>query len=274
MTTRLPLRCAQFLPAALLLALPSASASAAPTPRATFPVLEKQIAAHQVATVAVNKKVHDVHVTLTNGKHEIVVYPSHQEPQLVAQLTAAGATVKVKKKKKKVKAAGHHLRYIAAGILVAIVAIGGAVYVVGRRRQLEAGPAGAAPPQPEALRLRLRPRATNRPPPPPAPEPPAAARRVGSEPPAAQPTRRPAQTAGRRRRPARSRRGRRPTGPSRDQAAGHGREVAAAATGQAGQGVRHVAGQSRQQPAPLGGALRPHAPQARATSRAPNKRAR
>jgi ATP-dependent Zn protease len=169
MTTRLLRRA--LLPAALLLALSSASASAVKTPRATYSVLQQQIAAHEVATAAVNKKVHDVHVTLKDGKHEIVVYPPHQEPRLVAQLSAAGATVKVKKKKKKtVKAAGHHLRYIAAGILVAIVAIGGAVYVVGRRRQLEAGPAGTSP------------AAASSPPPPPPPPAPAS-----PEPPAAPP---------------------------------------------------------------------------------------
>jgi ATP-dependent Zn protease len=163
MTTRLLRRA--LLPAVLLLALSSASASAVKTPRATYAVLQQQIASHQIAAVAVNKKVHDVHVTLKDGKHEIVVYPPHQEPQLVAQLSAAGATVKVKKKKKTVKAAGHHLRYIAAGILVAIVAIGGAVYVVGRRRQLEAGPAGTSPAAGSA---------PPPPPPPPAPEPPPA----------------------------------------------------------------------------------------------------
>ena len=87
----------------------------------------------------------------------LAIYPSHNEPQIAAQLTAKGVTVAVLKPKVKAKPAVHHtLRYIAGGILVIVILAILAVLLIGRRRNLtqtpeggsgQAGDASSAPPQ-------------------------------------------------------------------------------------------------------------------------------
>ena len=112
----------------------------------SYQALQGQIAAGQVHAATFNKKAHTLHITLADGRHVLVSYPSHDEPQLVAQLKSKGASVKIKKAKK--KAVHHKLRYIAGGILVAVIAIVAIVLGVNRRRPHEAEPAAGGPAAP------------------------------------------------------------------------------------------------------------------------------
>lgn len=131
---------------ALALSAPAGAGAAATvhfTPE-TLATLQGQIKGGQVQAAAFNKKAHTVHITLKDGRHVIASYPSHNEPQLAAQLTAKGATVQIKKVKIKKKPAHHKLRYIAGGILVALIAVVAIVLGLNRRREGEAAGGAAA----------------------------------------------------------------------------------------------------------------------------------
>ncbi len=142
---------------AVLLAVPAlfgAPALALRSKTASLTALQSQIDAGKVRSASFNKKAHTVHIVLTDGARELVSYPSHNEPQLAAQLQAKGARVKVDKAKTKKKPAAHRLRYIAAAVLVVLVLIVALVLGLNRRRPRRAaadGPggtetAGAPPP--------------------------------------------------------------------------------------------------------------------------------
>jgi ATP-dependent Zn protease len=115
----------------------------------SYKAFQRQMAAGQIRAVTFNKKPHSVRITLQDGSHVLAIYPSHDEPQLAAALSAKGVTVAVLKPKVKAKPAVHHtLRYIAGGILVVVILAILAVLLIGRRRNLAGvgdGPgAGAA----------------------------------------------------------------------------------------------------------------------------------
>jgi len=108
--------------------------------RESFPAFEGQLNAGQIETATFNKKAHTLHLRLTDGRHVLVSYPSHEEPQLAAKLEAKGVVVHVAKKKKATKAVHHKLRYIAGGILIVVIIVVAAVLLIDRRRKLgEAG---------------------------------------------------------------------------------------------------------------------------------------
>jgi hypothetical protein len=146
-TTR-PFRLA-LAAACLALALtPAAAPAAVHFQRESFPEFEHQLTGGQIHAATFNKKAHTLHLTLNDGRHVLVSYPSHEEPQLAAKLQAKGVPVVVEKKKKKAKAAVHHtLRYVAGGILIVVIVVVGAVLMVDRRRRLAAeGGTGASAP--------------------------------------------------------------------------------------------------------------------------------
>jgi hypothetical protein len=100
---------------------------------------EKQLAGGQIQAASFNKKVRSIHLTLKDGRHVLVKYGAGQEPTYVAQLQAKGVPVTIlataqaaKEAKKPVK---HKLRYIAGGILVAVVIVVGAVLLIDRKRK-------------------------------------------------------------------------------------------------------------------------------------------
>jgi hypothetical protein len=106
----------------------------------SLPEYEKQLAGGQIQAASFNKKVRSIHLTLNDGRHVLVKYAAGQEPTYVAQLRAKGIAVTflqpaqaAKKAKKPVK---HKLRYIAGGILVAVVIVVGAVLLIDRKRKL------------------------------------------------------------------------------------------------------------------------------------------
>lgn len=100
---------------------------------------EKQLAGGQIREVTINKKVRSVHVTLNSGQHVLAKYAAHEEPKVKAALEAKGVPVHVLAKaaayKEAKKAVHHKLRYIAGGILIAVVIVVGAVLLIDRRRR-------------------------------------------------------------------------------------------------------------------------------------------
>jgi hypothetical protein len=100
---------------------------------------EAQLASGQIKAATINKKVRTVRLTLNDGRHMLAKYPAHQEQRVAAELEAKGVPVAVLGKahgeKAKSKPVHHKLRYIAAGILVAVIVVVGAVLLVNRRLQ-------------------------------------------------------------------------------------------------------------------------------------------
>ncbi|HMD56015.1 MAG TPA: hypothetical protein VKG82_00940 [Solirubrobacteraceae bacterium] len=101
---------------------------------------EAQLAHGEIESATFNKRVRSLHLTLKNGTHVLYHYPPKDEPTLNAALVARHIPVTVlsstQAKSETAKAPVHHkLRYIAGGILIAVVVIVGAVLLVDRRRK-------------------------------------------------------------------------------------------------------------------------------------------
>lgn len=117
--------------------------------------LEGQLRARAVAEAEFNKVAHHLHLKLRDGRHVLVDYPGHEQPQLQRKLLAAGVPVTIEYTPKSTKATHHTLRYVAAGILVVVLVVLGALLIARRRRlsRLEEARAGGgtqpAPPSPE-----------------------------------------------------------------------------------------------------------------------------
>ncbi|HVA19566.1 MAG TPA: hypothetical protein VMU55_05290 [Solirubrobacteraceae bacterium] len=133
----------------LALALAASAAGVVHFTRESFGAFEKQLAARQIHAATFNKKAHTLHLSMNDGRHLLVSYPSHEEPQLAAKLAAKGVPVAVEKKqKKKATTAVHHtLRYVAGGIVVIVIIVVAAVLLIDRRRKLGEEATDAAPPQ-------------------------------------------------------------------------------------------------------------------------------
>lgn len=124
----------------LLVGLPVATAGAEITyQHETLQEYEKQLASGQIKSATINKKTRSVRVLLTDGRYVLAKYPAHGEPAVAKALEAKHVPVTVLSKeaadreaKKKVH---HKIRYIAAGVLVAVVVIGGGVLLFDRRRK-------------------------------------------------------------------------------------------------------------------------------------------
>jgi hypothetical protein len=101
----------------------------------------KQLAARQIRSAAVNKRLRTLRLTLKDGTRVLARYPAHQEPQTVSKLKAHGVAVTVlgkpaaEKEAKAKKPVHHKLRYIVGAVVIAVIVIVGAVLLVNRRRQ-------------------------------------------------------------------------------------------------------------------------------------------
>ncbi len=137
---------------ALLLAAaaPPASAAAVHFQHESFTAFQQQLSAGQIVSATFNKKAHTLHLSLSDGKLALVSYPSHEQPQLAALLTAKGVPVSVEKTKKAAKAVHHTLRYIAGAIVVVVIIVVVGVLLVDRRRKLGAEASDPGPPGPSA----------------------------------------------------------------------------------------------------------------------------
>jgi hypothetical protein len=101
---------------------------------------EKQLAAREIEKARINKQVRHLDITLKNGQQFTYVYAAHDEPAVAAKLAAGHVPLEVlsptaAKAEAKKGAVHHKLRYIAAGILGAIVIIVLIVLFVDRRRK-------------------------------------------------------------------------------------------------------------------------------------------
>jgi ATP-dependent Zn protease len=105
-----------------------------------YQALLSQVRSGNVTVAVINRRPHDVKVTLKSGAVQEAIYPPADEKALARSLRAHGATVKFTKAKK--PAVHHKLRYIAAGILGALIVVGGGLWFVSRRQQ----PGTATPP--------------------------------------------------------------------------------------------------------------------------------
>jgi hypothetical protein len=94
-----------------------------------------------------------VHVSLNDGRHMTVVYPTYEEVQFVALARADGTpvAVAVAKPKAAAKSVHHTLRYVAGGILVLVIIVVAAVLLVDRRRKLSEGAADTPSTQSQSL---------------------------------------------------------------------------------------------------------------------------
>jgi hypothetical protein len=101
---------------------------------------ESQLAHDEIVSATFNKRIRSLHLTLKDGTHVLFHYPPKDEPTLAAALAAKKIPVTIltpaQAKSEASKAPVHHkLRYIAGGIIVAIVVIVGAVLLFDRRRK-------------------------------------------------------------------------------------------------------------------------------------------
>jgi ATP-dependent Zn protease len=101
----------------------------------------KQLAAKQVKSVEINKRLRSIRVTLADGRHVLARYPKKQEPQTVARLEGHGVTVTVLSKSvaeneaKAKKPAHHKIRYIVGGVLIVVILLVIGVLLFNRRRR-------------------------------------------------------------------------------------------------------------------------------------------
>jgi N-dimethylarginine dimethylaminohydrolase len=110
----------------------------APESEATF---AQQLAAKQIESVIVNKRLRSLRVTLKDGSHVLVKYPKHEEPATVAKLQAKHVTVTVLSTKQAEKEAGktkshhHKIRYIVGGVVIVVIVVVIGVLLFNRQRR-------------------------------------------------------------------------------------------------------------------------------------------
>lgn len=104
---------------------------------------ESQLSSGQIASVAVNKRLRSLHVTLKSGQHVKLRYKAHEEAKRVAALEAKSIPVTVLNKaeaEKEAKAVPHHhtkrrtLAIVAVVVVVLLIAAGVALMLARRRR--------------------------------------------------------------------------------------------------------------------------------------------
>ena len=106
----------------------------------SYPQYQSQLASGQIKAVTVNRRVRSLRITLDNGTHVVAHYAPKQEPAVVEALEAKGVPVTLlalaaTKAEASSKPVHHKLRYIAGGLLLAVVVIVGVVLFVNRRRK-------------------------------------------------------------------------------------------------------------------------------------------
>jgi hypothetical protein len=105
---------------------------------------QQQLAARQIKSVTINKRLRSLRVTLKDGTHVLAKYGRKEEPKVASALAAKHVSVTILKPVQATKEASatphkHKLRYIAGGILVvAIVVVAGVLlFDRGRKRRME-----------------------------------------------------------------------------------------------------------------------------------------
>jgi hypothetical protein len=101
---------------------------------------KSQLEHAEIQSAVVNKRAGNLHLTLKDGRHVLIHYKKGEEPAHVEALKAKGIPVVIltpeQAKAEIAKKPVHHkLRYIAGGILIAVIVIVGVVLFVDRRRK-------------------------------------------------------------------------------------------------------------------------------------------
>jgi ATP-dependent Zn protease len=127
----------------LVLLVATATATAAPKPTSeSYAALQKQVAAGKVKKATVSPRKHTVKVKLANGTTYAATFTATQQAALVSALKAKGAKVHVDKPKK--KSSHFRYRYIALIVIAVLAILGGAYWLIRRRR-------GAGPRSPTVI---------------------------------------------------------------------------------------------------------------------------
>jgi ATP-dependent Zn protease len=133
--------CAWLLPAAF-----ADGAGVTPTYQTeTYSEYQQQLAGGQVKSVAINKRVGSVRVTLTDGRHVRAKFKRKEEKDVAAALSAKGVPVTILTKAEAAtevlnlpkKPIHHKLRYIAAAVLIVVIVLVGVVLFITRKRKRE-----------------------------------------------------------------------------------------------------------------------------------------
>ena len=100
-----------------------------------------ELTAGQIQSVIFNKSAQSLRTTLKDGRYVVAKYPKHQYPRVEAELSAHhvpfSELTKAQDEALAKKVPVHHkIRYIAGGILIAIIVIVGAVLFIRRRRRV------------------------------------------------------------------------------------------------------------------------------------------
>jgi hypothetical protein len=127
-------------------------ATATPSLAATqvgYPVLLREIRSGPLIRAVINRTRGDIEIKFSNLSEWEAFYPPGAQPGLQRLLHARHIRVifatRPATSKPKPKGVHHHLRYIAAGVLVALAAIGALAFLYDRRRHTQP-PLDAEPP--------------------------------------------------------------------------------------------------------------------------------
>ena len=101
----------------------------------------QQLAARQIRSAIINKRLRSLRLTLEDGRHVKARYPKHTEPKVASELRHAGARVTVLSKAQaeaEAKKFPHHhkIRYIAGGVLIALVVVAVVAFFIRRQRRV------------------------------------------------------------------------------------------------------------------------------------------
>jgi ATP-dependent Zn protease len=127
----------------LALAMLAAAATAAATKSETEAEFQQQLAAKQVQSVTINKRLRSMRVTLKDGTLLTTRYPKKQSEQTAQRLRARGVHVTVltpaeakREANPTTKKKSHHkLRYIVGAVVIVVILLVAGVLIVNRRRR-------------------------------------------------------------------------------------------------------------------------------------------
>jgi len=136
---------------ALLAALGMTAPPSLAATQVDYPALLREVKSGPLIRAVINRTRGDIEIKFRNLSEWEAFYPPGAQPALQRLLHRRHIRVIFASRpavtKAKPKAVHHHLRYIAAGVIVALAALGGAAFVYDRRRRTDA-PLGSAPPPP------------------------------------------------------------------------------------------------------------------------------
>jgi hypothetical protein len=139
-STVLAVACAML--AAIVVAVPASAATVIHFQQEGVAAYEAQLHKGEVHALTFHPgtSTGHLHISMNNGTHFTVAYPSSEQAKLVAQATADHARVLIATVQvKKTAPVKHKLRYIAGGILIVVIVVVLIVLLIGRRRALAEG---------------------------------------------------------------------------------------------------------------------------------------